>query len=278
MTDRPVPSVRLAGGLDLPVLGLGTWRMTDAEAERAVVDAVGCGWRLVDTAYLYQNEAGVGRGIRACGLRRDQVLVASKLNGEWHGRAEARQALTASLGRLGLDHLDLYLIHWPLPWQDRYAEAWQGLIDLRAEGLTRAIGVSNFKPAHLDRLIAETGVAPEINQIQLDPTMARGEVRAYHAEHGIVTQSWRPLGRPNPVLDHPTVLDLAERYGRQPAQIVLRWHLQQGLTAVVKSVRPERLAANIDVFDFELTGADLAAMAELDRGESGVVDSDTTGN
>jgi 2,5-diketo-D-gluconate reductase A len=174
--------------------------------------------------------------------------------------------------------VDLYLIHWPMPWQDRYVDAWRGLLRLRAEGLARAVGVSNFKPAHLERLIAETGEAPEVNQIQLDPTVARAKPRAYHSAHGIVTQSWGPLGHGRELLRDEVVGRIADRHGRTPAQVVLRWHLDLGLTAVPKTSSPERMAANLDVFGFRLTEEDLADLATLDRGEAAATDSDTTGH
>jgi 2,5-diketo-D-gluconate reductase A len=270
--------VRLASGTELPVLGFGTWPMDDAQARTAVVQAVERGWRLIDTAHKYDNEAGVGQGVRDCGLPREQLFVTTKLNGEWHGERAAGQALAASLDRLGLDYVDLFLIHWPLPWQDRYLAAWRGLLRLREAGLARAVGVSNFKQAHLDRLLAETGVAPEVNQVQVDPMIARPELRAYHEAHGIVTQSWRPLGKGGPLLDDPVITGLAARHGKTPAQVVLRWHLQVGLTAVAKTSHPERMTSNLDVFDFQLTSEDLQALSGLDRGESGAPDSDVTGH
>jgi len=272
------PTARLAGGTAMPVLGLGTWPLSDDEAYAAVVRAVERGWRLVDTAYRYGNEAGVGRAVRDCGVPREQVFVTTKLNGEWHGEQAARQALEASLGQLGLDYVDLYLIHWPMPWQDRYVSAWRGLLRLREAGLARAVGVSNFKAAHIDRLLAETGVAPDVNQVQTNPTIAREDLRAYHAAHGIVTQSWGPLGPGAPLLGHPVVEQIAARHGRTPAQVVLRWHIQRGLTAVVKTAVPERMVTNLDIFDFQLTDDELRAMADLDQGEAAAADSDAIGH
>lgn len=272
------PTIRLSGGTDMPVLGLGTWPMNDDEAYTCVVQAVERGWRLIDTAHGYHNETGVGRGVRACGLPRERLFVTTKLSGEWHGEQAARQALEASLDRLAMDHVDLYLIHWPMPWQDRYVSAWQGLLRLREAGLARAVGVSNFKPAHIDRLVAETGVAPEVNQVQINPTIARPELRAYHAERGVVTQSWGPFGPVGPLLEHPTVEQIAAGHARTPAQVVLRWHLQLGLTAVAKTSTPERMRSNLDVFDFELTADDLSAMAKLDGSGTDAVDSDTFGH
>lgn len=253
--------------------------MDDAEAECAVATAIEAGYRLVDTAENYRNERGVGLGIRASGVPREELFVTTKFNREWHGDDLVREAVARSAERLGLDYIDLMLIHWPNPKHDRYVDAWRGLIRLRDEGIVRAIGVSNFKPAHLDRLIAETGEAPDVNQIQLHPLLARAETRAYHDEHGIVTESWSPLGgngeRP---ADQPIIAGLASRYGKTAAQIVLRWHLQLGLIAIPKSANPERIRENIDIFDFELTSADLAAIAALDRGDAKAADSDRFGH
>jgi 2,5-diketo-D-gluconate reductase A len=273
-----VPRVSLSGGAQMPVLGLGTWPMDDAEADAAVGEAFARGYRLVDTAYGYRNERGVGRAVRASGVPRSEAFVTTKLNGEWHGDCEAGEALGDSLDRLGMDYVDLYLIHWPMPWRDRYVDAWRGLLRLRADGLARAVGVSNFKPAHLDRLLAETGEAPEVNQIQLDPTVARAESRAFHSAHGIITQSWGPLGHGRELLRHPVIGRIADRHGRTPAQVILRWHLDLGLTAVPKTSSPERMAANLDVFDFRLPAEDLAELAALDRGEAAATDSDATGH
>jgi 2,5-diketo-D-gluconate reductase A len=262
----------------MPRLGLGTWPMDDAEAEVAVARAIETGYRLIDTAYKYGNETGVGRGLRAAGVPREELFVTTKLNGEWHGEAEAQQAFAASAERLGLEYVDLYLIHWPMPWQDRYVDAWRGLLRLLADGRVRAIGTSNFKPAHLDRLYAETGVFPDVNQIQLSPPVARPEARRYHREHGIATQSWSPLGRGGDLLAEPAVTTVAERYGRTPAQVVLRWHLELGLNPVPKSSDPRRMRDNLDVFDFTLTADEVAAVSALDQGEKVADDSDTTGH
>jgi len=241
----------------MPQLGLGTWPMSSAEAERAVPTAIEAGYRLVDTAYAYGNEDGVGRGLRASGIPREELFVTTKLNAEWHGVREVREAFADSTRKLGVEYLDLYLIHWPNPRQDRFVDAWRGLCRLLDEGLVRAIGVSNFKPAHLERLLESTGVAPDVNQIELNPYLARTEPRAFHARHGIVTQSYSPLDRGGALLREPVVVAAAERLGRTPAQVVLRWHVQQGLTVAVKSSDPGRQAENLAVFDFELSPADL---------------------
>ncbi|WP_329082751.1 MULTISPECIES: aldo/keto reductase [unclassified Streptosporangium] len=278
MTVLDIPTVKLVNGADIPQVGLGTWPMSDEEAEVAVADAVEMGYRLVDTAYAYGNETGVGRGLRASGVPREELFVTTKLNGEWHGYDAAQEAYQASLDRLGLDHADLYLIHWPLPREDRYVEAWKGMVKLLRDGRVRAIGVSNFKPAHIDRLLAETGVVPDVNQIQLNPFFTRDEPRAYDAEHGIATQSWGPLGQGGDLLEQPVVTAAAERHGRTPAQIVLRWHIELGLITVPKSSSPERMRANADVFGFTLTPAEVAELSSLDRGEAAATDSDSVGH
>jgi 2,5-diketo-D-gluconate reductase A len=277
MEQMTAPTVQLANGVAMPALGLGTSPMSDAETERAVEAAIRAGYRLIDTAENYRNEGGVGRGIRASGVDRDEIFVISKLNKRWHGEAEARQAFSNSAERLGLERIDLFLIHWPNPQQDRYVDAWQGMIGLLEEGKVRSIGVSNFKPAHLDRLLDETGVAPHVNQIQLDPRHSRSEERRYHVAHGIVTESWSPLGAGNDLLAESTIVELARQHGRTPAQIVLRWHVQLGLIPIPKTSKPSRMRENLDVFDFELSDDDLDELARLD-GRDGVMDSDRIGH
>ena len=273
-----VPIVPLANGIAMPALGLGTSPMGDAEAEAAVAAALRAGYRLIDTAANYGNESGVGRGIRASGIDRDEVFVTTKLNKRWHGETEVHQAFSNSAERLGLEQIDLLLIHWPNPQQDRYVDAWRGLNQLLDEGKVRAIGVSNFKPAHLDRLLDETGVAPHVNQIQLDPRHSRPKERGYDAEHRIVTESWSPIGAGNDLLAEPIVVDLARRRSKTPAQIVLRWHVQLGLIPIPKSAKPSRMAENIDVFGFELDEDDMLELAVLDGPGEDVVDSDRFGH
>jgi 2,5-diketo-D-gluconate reductase A len=273
-----IPTVTLANGIDMPALGLGTSPMGDGQAEATVVAALRAGYRLIDTAENYRNEAGVGRGIRASGVDRDEVFVTTKFNERWHGEAEAHEAFANSAERLGLEHIDLLLIHWPNPRKDRYVEAWRGLLGLLEDGKVRAIGVSNFKPAHLDRLLGETGVAPHVNQIELDPTHSRPEERAYHAAHGIVTESWSPIGAGGDLLANATIVELARRRSKTPAQIVLRWHVQLGLVPIPKTSKVERLAENRDVFDFELSAEDMGELAAIDLGDEGIVDADRFGH
>jgi len=261
-----VPNVRLNNGVQIPQIGFGVFqieqRMT-ADAVRAAFDA---GYRHVDTAQMYGNEEGVGAAIVGSGLPRDEIFVTTKLNNDRHGRDEAAIALDESLERLGLDHVDLYLIHWPIPAQDRYVETWKGFEKVVADGRARAIGVSNFTVAHLERLAAETGTVPAVNQIELHPAFPQPELRAYHDEHGIATQAWSPIGQGGELLRDERLVRIAEKHGRSPAQIVLRWHVQLGNIVFPKSVRPERMRENIDVFAIVLTDDDLATLAELNTG------------
>ena len=279
MSTGVAKTVTLVHGAVMPRLGLGTSPMNDRETERAVVEAIEAGYRLIDTAENYGNERGVGRGLKSSELPREELFITTKFNKRWHGAELVEEALARSCDRLGIDYVDLFLVHWPNPGQDRYVAAWQGLTRLLEEGRVRAIGTSNFKPAHLDRLLAETGIAPEVNQIQLNPFVTRAELRAYHLEHGIVTESWSPFGGPGAdVLSGPRVIEIAARHERTPAQIVLRWHLELGLVAIPKSSTPSRIRENIDIFNFELAADDTAAISALDRGEGAAVDSDRFGH
>ena len=269
--------VALSNGVAMPLIGYGTWPIPDREAENLVAAALDVGYRLIDTAEMYRNEEGVGRGIRASGIDRDEVFVTTKLSQRWHGYEEAQQAFANCSKRLGLDHIDLFLIHWPNPRLGRYVEAWRGMIELLEQGDVRAIGVSNFKPSHLQRLIDETGVVPHVNQIQLNPWVSRAAEREYHKSHGIVTESWAPIGKGGGLLGDPVIADLARARSRTPAQVVLRWHLQLGLIPIPKTARRERLAPNLDVFDFSLSDQEMAVITELDNGERSAVDSDASG-
>jgi 2,5-diketo-D-gluconate reductase A len=272
------PTVALAHGASIPQFGLGTSPMNDDDAERAVVQAIEVGYRLVDTAENYRNEVGVGRGIKASGLPREDIFVTTKFNRQWHSAEGARTAFEASTSKLGLDYLDLLLIHWPNPDQDRYVDAWKGLVALLNSGQVRAIGTSNFKPAHLRRLIDETGVTPDVNQIQLSPLWTRQDERAFHAEHGIVTESWSPIGRGGDLLRQPNVVEIAEAHGKTPAQVVLRWHVQLGVVPIPKSSNRTRLEQNLDVFDFSLAEEEMASLSALDGSGSAPADSDVFGH
>jgi 2,5-diketo-D-gluconate reductase A len=271
--------LKLLHGAVIPRLGLGTWPMDDRQAERAVAAALESGYRLVDTAEAYGNERGVGRGVKVSGVPRSEVFLTTKFNRQWHGTDLVPQAFERSAAAMGVDYIDLMLIHWPNPGHDRYVQAWQGLIGLLEQGLVRAIGTSNFKPAHIDRLLAETQVAPDVNQIELNPYAARVSVRDYHQRHGIVTESWAPVGgTSNAVLNHSVITRIASRLGRTPAQVVLRWHVQSGLVAIPKSSHAERIRENMRIFDFELSEEEMAAIDELDEGEAAAADSDAFGH
>jgi 2,5-diketo-D-gluconate reductase A len=272
------PTLALVNGARIPQLGLGTWPMDDATAERVVATAIDAGYRLVDTAENYGNERGVGRGLRASDVAREELFVTTKFNKQWHSVDGARRACEASLERLGIGYLDLLLIHWPNPAQDRYVEAYRGLVALLRDGLVRAVGASNFTPAHLRRLLDATGVTPDVNQLQLSPYVVQEDGRAFAAERGIVVQSWSPLGRGPELRSEPVVAEVAQRYGRTPAQILLRWHIELGLVPVPKSEDPKRLRENIAVFDFALTTEDVARISALDRGDEQVLDPETFGH
>lgn len=251
--------------------------MRGAQATAAVAAALRAGYRLIDTAEQYGNENAVGAAVRASEVPREEIFLETKLNAQWHGEELAIEGYENSLRRLGLDHADILLIHWPNPWLDRYVDAWRGLIRLRDEGRVPAIGTSNFTPAHIERLLSETGVAPEVNQIELDPTLPRRDWRAFHEAHGILTECWSPLGR-GAILADPSVAAVSARHGRTPAQVVLRWHVQLGLIPVVSSARPTWIAENMNVFDFELTAEDLLLFEGLDRGRTPARDPENHGH
>ncbi|MEU5285108.1 aldo/keto reductase [Streptomyces sp. NPDC020755] len=262
-----VPSITLNNGLDMPQLGFGVWQVPDGEAEKAVATAIETGYRSIDTAAIYENETGTGKAIAASGVARDELFVTTKLWNSEQGHDRALRAFDASLDKLGLDYVDLYLIHWPVPAKDAYTETYNVLEKILADGRAKAIGVSNFHPEHLERLLAETSVVPAVNQVELHPQLQQGELRAFHAEHGIATEAWSPLGQGKGLLEVPTVVAIAQKHGRTPAQAVLRWHLQTGNIAIPKSVTPSRIKENLDVFGFELDADDLAAFAALDEGK-----------
>ena len=263
-----VPTVTLNNGVEMPRFGLGTAGPGDEETRRRVREALGLGYRLLDTAARYGNEVGVGQGIADSGIPREEVFVGTKLRGSDQGYDSTRTALEESLRRLALDYVDLYLIHWPLPRVDKYAESWRAMADMLAEGKIRAIGVSNFLPEHLDRLAAESPVVPAVNQIELHPWLPQREQRADDHRRGIVTQSWSPLARGGDLLAEPVFAAIGDRYGRTPGQVILRWHVQLGLVPIPKSGNVDRLRQNLEVFDFELTDDDLAKIATLETGST----------
>ena len=260
-----VPDVVLNNGIKIPQLGFGVFQVDDEQTTGAVLSALEAGYRSIDTAAVYGNEAGVGRALASSGLRRDELFVTTKLWNTEQGYDSTLTAFDSSLAELGLDHVDLYLIHWPTPARERYLDTWRAMEKLLADGRTRAIGVSNFQPAHLQRLLDETGVVPVVNQIELHPGLQQAELRAFHAAHSIATEAWSPLAH-GELLKEEAITAIAARYGKSTAQVVLRWHLQLGNVVIPKSVTPGRIRENIDVFDFRLSASDMDALATLDRG------------
>jgi len=262
----PAPTLPLVNGARIPQLGLGTWPLDDAAAEKAVATAVENGYRLVDTAENYDNERGVGAGLRASGVPRAELFVTTKFNRRWHSVAGVREVFEQSAERLGVDYVDLLLVHWPNPDQGRYVEAFEGIVALLRDGLVRAAGVSNFTPEQLQEVLDATGVTPDVNQIQLNPYIAQVPWREFAARHGIVVEGYSPIWRGRDLLDERVVADAARAHGRTPGQVVLRWHVQLGVVPVPKSADPRRQAENLSVFDFALTDAEMAAISALDRG------------
>ena len=256
------PTISLNDGNVIPQLGFGVWQVPNEEAAKVVGTAISTGYRSIDTAAIYGNEIGVGKAIAASPVQRTQLFITTKLWNDHH--TNARSALNESLSRLGLDHVDLYLIHWPKPRQNAYVEAWKALVKLKEEGRAKTVGVSNFTVSHLKRIIDATGVAPSVNQIELHPRFQQKELAAYHMEHGIITESWSPLGQ-GTLLENPTLKALAQKHGRTLAQVVIRWHLDRGYIVIPKSVTPSRIRENFDVSDFSLDADDLAKIAALDR-------------
>jgi diketogulonate reductase-like aldo/keto reductase len=261
-----VPSLTLNNGVTIPQLGFGVFLIPPAETATAVTTALEAGYRLIDTAQGYRNEEGVGEAIGRSGVPRDEVFITTKLVNGRHGYDQAMAAFEGSMKRLGIDVLDLFLIHWPLPMFDRYVETWRAFEQLLADGRVRSIGVSNFEVEHLERLANETEITPALNQIELHPRFPQADLRAYHDSHGILTEAWGPLGQSRGLLEDASVLEVAEKHQRTPAQVVLRWHIQLGNVVIPKSVTPERVRENIDVFDFELDHADMETFAQLDMG------------
>jgi len=269
-----VPRFQMRGGSRIPQLGFGVFQIPRSEAELAVARALEAGYRHIDTAAAYRNEREVGLAVHSSGLDRGEVFITTKCFNDDHGYERAKRALHGSLSRLEMDHVDLYLIHWPVPSQDRYVETWKAFIEMRDEGLIRTIGVSNFQPAHLQRLIDETGDVPAINQVELHPYFQQLGLRREHEDLGILTEAWSPLAQ-GLVLDDPVIVEIADAHQRTPGQIVIRWHLQIGNVVIPKSVTPERITENFDVFGFELTGEEVQAINELDAGRRTGPDPDT---
>ena len=278
MSSR-VPTRSLRNGAEIPVLGLGTWPLRGDQAAAQVRTAIEAGYRLIDTAENYRNEESVGQGIRDSGIERSELFVTTKFDREWHSLEGVRRAYEASVKRLGIDYIDLLMIHWPNPSKSNYVDAIRGLQAVLDDGGIRAVGTSNFKPTHLQRVLDATGIVPDVNQIQLSPYTTRDASRTYHAAHGIVTESWTPIGGSRSELRHdPVIRAIADAHGKSPTQIVLRWHIQLGLVAIPRSSNPARIAENIDIFDFEPNEREMSAITALDRGETGILDSDIFGH
>ncbi|HET9383279.1 MAG TPA: aldo/keto reductase [Streptomyces sp.] len=260
-----VPSITLNNGVEMPQLGYGVWQVPDDEAETAVAAALEAGYRSIDTAAIYGNEEGTGRAVAASGIPREELFVTTKLWNSDQGYETTLRAFDTSMDKLGLEYLDLYLIHWPLPSRGRYTDTYKAFEKLHADGRIRAIGVSNFLPEHLERLTAETSVVPAVNQIELHPHLQQHASREYHARHGIATEAWSPLGQGKGLLEVPAVVAVAQKHNHTPAQVVLRWHLQTGNIVIPKSVTPSRIRENIAVFDFRLDDEDLGAIGALNE-------------
>jgi len=256
--------IRLNDGVQIPQIGLGVWQVDNGQAPKAVLTAIQAGYRSIDTAAIYGNEEGVGIGIRDAGVPREQLFITTKLWNDRHGAKNALKAFDESLKRLRLDYVDLYLVHWPTPRVNLYVETWQALAEIKKSGRAKSVGVSNFKVPHLERLLGETGIVPSVNQIELHPRFQQRAQRAFHAKHGITTESWSPLGQGR-VMKDPVIGGIATTHGRTPAQVTLRWHIQNGLVAIPKSVTPARIRENFDVFGFELTQDEMAKIAALDN-------------
>lgn len=268
--DRPssasVPAIDLGGGVTIPQLGFGVFQIPARDTAKAVHTAIEAGYRHIDTAAMYENEDAVGAAVRESGLAREDVFVTTKCNNPDQGYESVLRAFDVSVANLGLEYIDLYLIHWPLPLHNQYVDTWRAFEKLRADGRVRAIGVSNFQVAHLDRVIDETGVVPAVNQIELHPLMQQPSMRAANAERGIITEAWSPLARGGELLADPVLTNIAAKYGKTAAQVILRWHLDLGNIVIPRSVTPSRVAENFDIFDFALDRNDLDAIAGIDRG------------
>lgn len=266
MTQR-IPNLTFHDGHSAPQVGFGVFQIPDNETADAVATALEAGYRSIDTARIYDNERGVRQGIERSGVPRSEIFLTTKLWNADQGFDSTLKAFDQSMEKLGTDYLDLYLIHWPTPRNGRFVDTWKAFIRLHEEGRIRSIGVSNFLPEHLQRIIDETGVVPVVNQVELHPDFANREVAEANARHRIITESWSPLGQGGDLLKNDTLVSLAKKYGKSPAQVILRWHVQLGYMVIPKSVTPERIRSNIDIFDFELSADDMAAIAKLDEGK-----------
>jgi 2,5-diketo-D-gluconate reductase A len=270
-----IPTHTLNDGTSLPAIGLGTYGLRDEPGISSLVEAIGAGYRLLDTGLNYENEAEVGEAVRRSGVDRDEFVVTTKIPGRHHGYEETLGSFEESRANLGLDRIDLYLIHWPLPRVDKYVDTWRAMIQLRDDGLVRSIGVSNFTAMQVTRLLAETGVAPAVNQIELHPAFPQEPMRAFDAEHEIVTEAWSPLGSRGELRAAPAVVDAADAHGVTPTRVILRWHVQRGIVPIPKSGNLARQIENLDVFDFALSDAEMTAISALESGRLWDADPDT---
>ncbi|MFV0413706.1 MAG: aldo/keto reductase [Oscillospiraceae bacterium] len=262
--NSPIPEILLSDGLALPAIGLGTYLLNGAEGIKAMVGGIHLGYRLLDSAFNYENEGAVGQAVKRSGVPREKLLVTSKLPGRHHAYKEAVNTIQESLYRAGLDYYDLYLIHWPNPGRNLYVEAWQALLDAQKWGLIRSVGVCNFLPEHIERLVKETGIGPSVNQIELHPSFSQKGQLAWHKAHGVVTEAWSPLGRQNAgVMQNPGVVEIARRHGRSVTQVVLRWHVQRGVLPIPKSSSLKRQAENLAIFDFALSEEEMGVIGAL---------------
>jgi len=267
------PRVKLNDDNIIPQLGLGVWQVDPAITARVVADGIKAGYRSIDTAEGYNNEEGVGQAIREAGVARSELFITSKLRNGGHARDLALRSFDETMQKLGIEQLDLFLIHWPVPSQGKYLEAWKTLVELKSQGRIRSIGVSNFNQDHLEKIIGETGVTPVVNQIELHPMFQQRDKRDFHRVHNIVIESWSPLGSGR-ALDNPTIAGIAQKHGKSIAQVIIRWHLQEGLIVIPKSTHKERIEENFAVFDFELDAGDLGKIAALDNPSGGRIGSD----
>ncbi|WP_433800799.1 aldo/keto reductase [Actinomycetospora sp. CA-084318] len=262
-----VPGIELNSGATIPQLGFGVFQIEQSQTAETVGKALEIGYRHIDTAQMYGNEAEVGEAIRSSGIGRDELFVTTKCNNSNHGRLDSQKALDESLRKLGLDYVDLYLIHWPLPGKDLYVDTWRGFEEAAKDGKTRSIGVSNFQDHHLERLFAETETVPAVNQIELHPHMQQLAMRSFDERHGIATEAWSPIGQGKGVIDEETIEGIAKKHDKTGAQVTLRWHVQLGNIVFPKSVTPSRIQENFDIFDFELSDEEMSAIGELERAE-----------
>ncbi|MFC6261731.1 aldo/keto reductase [Levilactobacillus fujinensis] len=260
-----IPDVTLNDGFQMPALGLGTFQVRGGQGVNQILAAIKDGYRSLDTATNYDNEGAVGEAIRRSGIPRADFFVTSKLPGKYHRYADATTAIQESLYRMGLDYFDLFLIHWPLPKRDLYVQAWQAMVDARQRGLIRSIGVSNFEPEHLDRLIKETGVVPAVNQLEVHPYWVQDRMLKEDTKRGIITEAWSPLGRGSAALKEPVIVDLAKKYGKNVGQIILRWHVQRNVVPIPKASNLVHQRTNLDLFDFKLTPDEIQAINDLSQ-------------